>query len=189
VETEVTVQEGQSLVATEISEALGVESTALTQAGPAVVIQSAAAVDAVEPFSFAISLSDGASLNDAGSYAVLYKVIRYDQGGQFFVGIIPTNQVKVVDNTLVFDTRYFGSYQAIRVPEEVQAKIEDKVTEKPIVVAQPAAPNLLDILAPGQRGVEIPELKAGTTYYWRVEYVGPEGTVLGRSVIGEFKTR
>jgi hypothetical protein len=182
--TDISLEQGADVLTDGTLTALGVGGDAVSTAGPAVLLESSVAQDATQPFTIAITVNSAQlALLQAGELAVLYKVIRNDQGGGLFVGFISPSEVKLDGNKLVFATKYFGAYQAVRVTTDVSA-IAAKPTTEPLVGRSDVG-----TLAAGQVGAVFKNLSAGTKYYWKVEALDAGGKVVGQSDVWEFTTK
>jgi len=121
--TNVTIQEGASLATSLTATDTGLDSaTHVDAASAAIVVAATAGVDAAKPFTIALSLS-GASLTESipdGKYlAVLFKVQRFDAGGQYFSGVLAPSDYQIVGNQVIITTKYFGVYQVVYLDKPV----------------------------------------------------------------------
>ncbi len=141
IDTEITLEEGASIAGGGAAAQLGLNG-GMSAAGPSVVISSSVKTNANSAFTLQIPLSGGrlAINNDPSLLIVIYK-IEDAKTGNFFIGIIPNSDIRIVNGQLEFDTKYFGSFQAAYVEQKITKAIEVK-TETPILTA--AAQKKLD---------------------------------------------
>ena len=184
-ETDISLEEGADILSDGVLASLGIAGGDVSAAGNAVLLESSVAQDATAPFTVSILTSTTATLSmlQSGELAILYKVIKNDQGGQLFVGFIPPSEIKIDGNKLIFATKYFGSYQAVNVKTDV-TKIVEKPTTEPLVGRSDVGK-----LEPGQLATVFRDLKSGTKYFWKVEAIDASGNVVGLSDTWEFTTK
>lgn len=181
--TDVTLEQGADILSDGVLTSLGVAGGDVDAAGNAILLESSVQQDALSPFSVAITVSGGAALLQSGELAILYKVIRNDQGGQLFVGFIPPSEITAIGDKLTFSTKYFGSYQAVRVRTDV-TKIAPKPTTEPLIGRSDVGK-----LSAGQLATVFRNLKGGTKYFWKVEAIDANGLLVGASDTLEFTTK
>jgi hypothetical protein len=184
VTTDVSIQEGADLNDANLLEELGLDGSAVTTGGKALVVSPSVEADAQKPFTLAVTLNSQSTLTtQTGSLAILYKSYRYSEGGKLYVGIIPPSEVTSNGGAAVFKTSYWGSYQPIYTTLDV-SKVEPKVTESQIV-----AKNDVGTLSDDELGYAGVILNSGQKYYWSVDALDKDGKVVITSEQREFKTK
>lgn len=150
--TDITIQEGASLVSEGIKSEIGMDSSiSLTVASAAVVVQSSVAMDAAAPFTVSIPVA-GASLalleSSDTNYAILYNVYVAAENG-YVVGVIPKTELSYADGVVAFQTRHFGSYQLVISSDPIVEK-QEVATTREIVTQKDAdvAPMVVDTYQP-----------------------------------------
>ncbi len=116
----ITLEEGVGLASNDTSAELGISG--LEPASKALVLSSSASVDPVAPFTISLTI-EGSSLNladEVSKFAIVYKVVKYSEGGTNFVGVIGPDLVKIDGNKISFSASFFGSYQVIYSTPEVK---------------------------------------------------------------------
>ncbi|MBP9708451.1 MAG: Ig-like domain repeat protein [Oligoflexales bacterium] len=131
--TQVTLQEGSSLVANDLADQLGIADNEFSAASPATVVSSAQNIDAQNPFSINLAIGTSLRLNSSDeNLIVIYKVQVHAEGGVFKVGILPNSYLKIENGFAQFATTYFGSYQLAYAKNTIEEKTES-ASDTPII--------------------------------------------------------
>lgn len=131
IDTDITIEEGVSIADSEFLSSLGLDASVNGSAN-SVVVASSAAIDALQPLTLAISIPESANLvedPELRNLIVFYRIAKQDAGGGFFEGIIPRNELSLVDGKVKFEIRYFGVYQAVYLDKEINVAKEAPSTK------------------------------------------------------------
>ncbi len=107
----ITMQTGVPVATQAVALAVGLQDAQeLKAVGSAVLLEATPSFDAPEsaPFTLKLPIPLAASLADAGSYGVMYRVRVAAEGDKVVEGVIPTASIKVEGNLLVVQVRYVG---------------------------------------------------------------------------------
>ncbi len=167
ISTSVTVEEGAPLANSGLETELGVSADAgLAAASATVVISTGVLMDAAQPFTVAIAISDGSGLNLEGGkyYIVLYKVNK-TTSADLIGGIIPTSQITIANGKAEFKTKYFGAYQLATVNQPIEEP-KEVATTSPIVTkaVANASPLQLDDVRPYVAGAGATVVLSGKNF-------------------------
>ena len=110
INTEITLEAGQSIATTSVAKALGMESEVVT-AGPATVVTASMTQDAVVPFTVAI-VTNNEGLALTGDLIVIYKIYKASEG-KLYLGVIPGSEVTRTGQLVTFAASHFGVYEAV----------------------------------------------------------------------------
>lgn len=114
IDTEITLKPGESLATPESLASLQLD-TQVTNASPAVTLQSSVTMDAASPFTLQLIVPESAGLNLADPYAnlvVLYKIEKASTKSAFS-GVITRDKLVIAGGFVRFDASFFGTYQAV----------------------------------------------------------------------------
>jgi hypothetical protein len=130
--TELTIEEGGSIAAEELVESLGLEETTLEASGPAVAIFSTSNLDATQPFTIALPITDSAGLlqTTKENIVIIYKVAKEVDKGALTFGVFPTSAVTIEGDVAKIDTKWFGVYQVANASKDI-------LTSKEVLTADP----------------------------------------------------
>src|SRR5690606_21098171 len=95
--------------------------TSFTASGTPLAVESSATTDAVQPFTVALPLPEGASLVEE-SYANLVVVFKYlvASTGKYVTGLILRKDLVIANGLVSFSTRHFGVYQTVLTGDQVK---------------------------------------------------------------------
>lgn len=127
VSADITIQASAPLATSGTAAELGVAGN-FVQTGPAVLVTSSVAQDAIVPFTMTIPLQGTSSLRISAdirdeNLVVLYKV-KGESDQQTVSGIIPRSSIIVRNDFAEFTASRFGSYQAVYLSQPVENPIE-----------------------------------------------------------------
>lgn len=131
----ITVEPGAPIATQGVVDYLGIaDAPTIKAAGNAVVIQASEKVDATKPFTLALPLSvNGLRLIEEQKYVmIIYKVYK-EGSNDVIIGIIPAQDIEVKENSVVFSTRFFGSYQAVYTDKIITKAPAEKPSTTPIL--------------------------------------------------------
>ena len=136
--TSVSVNAATSIVNSSTEASLA--TSGLSIAGPAVYFESSGSSISVNPMSITIPLSGVISLNDK-NVIVVYKTRNSKEAvtlndNNFYLGIIPTKELTVLDKSVRFRTQRFGVYQVAFSENEI-TEAKEAETPIPISTAEP----------------------------------------------------
>lgn len=186
ISTEISIQEGTDLYADGSAEELGLGADDISSAGTPLFVDSKASVDPVQPFGITIPVSGSGNLALVAAerkLGILYKIIKYSEGGKYYLGIIPPDQVTKDNGKLNFATSFFGSFQPIYIFFDLAAPVE-AATEKPIVTPIDKAG-----VAQGEIGALLNKLGSGKTYFYKVQLLDQSGQPIAESQQRSFITK
>ncbi|MCX6129116.1 MAG: hypothetical protein NTX25_08655, partial [Proteobacteria bacterium] len=126
INTDISLEEGSAVATSSTASALNLGSS-ISNAGAAVVINSSAAVDPVQPFVLKINLGSGnLNLADATeNLIVIYKVQIFAEN-RFVLGVLPRSALTIEGQKVSFSAQYFGVFQTAYAEKPVLE--ESKVT-------------------------------------------------------------
>jgi hypothetical protein len=136
--TEITIQPGENIATDAVVSELALGNQIAASATP-VSVTSAVAIDTTQPFTVSIPLPDETALRlqavDAlEKLAVLYRVVKVAEGAEK-VGYVTRKSLAVKDGFVRFQTRHFGTFQAIFtrevLPEAAKELLAEAIPETP----------------------------------------------------------
>lgn len=133
---DITITTGLAIATSTSKDTLGFdEDVSISVASAPVAILASKSTDLAKPFSLSLSIMNGSSLAlSAGQfYAVFYMVEKASEGANF-VGVIPTNKIRVEGGFAVFEASHFGTYQ-LAVMSAPVADVVESETKDDILVA------------------------------------------------------
>jgi len=138
--TDVTIELAAPLINPGNTAALGLDGGS-TIVGKAVSIQPTQPVDALRPFTVALSVPSASGLNLEDIIANLYVMYKVQnvQKGTVTLGLIPRSALTVSGGTLSFSVSFFGAFQAAVSLTPITAAVQVAVANAPILTQQAAA--------------------------------------------------
>lgn len=136
--TEITIQPGENIATDAVVSELELGDQIAASATP-VSVTSAVAIDTTQPFTVSIPLPDETALRLQAvdvleKLAVLYRVVKVAEGAEK-VGYVTRKSLDVKDGFVRFQTRHFGTFQAIFtrdvLPEPAKELLADSIPEAP----------------------------------------------------------
>ncbi len=127
IDTEVSVEEGESIVGGGLADELGLETdNFISTAGAAVIVNSSTPIDAAVPFTVSVALGEGLGLVelDRARVFIAFRVFVAAEN-RYVVGAIPPSELTFLpDGNVSFAIQFFGVYQPA---------LSDRALEKRIV--------------------------------------------------------
>lgn len=154
IDTNITMEEGSSLVLEQDAASLGIGSGSnVLNTAAAVVISSSAKVTLSQPMTVQLPLPVGAGLSLTGNelerLVVIFKGQKSDaDGGGIIFGIIPRTEIAIENGVAVIKTQLFGSYQTIITKELIAERKELASTTAITTARSTPKPGSFNIKAP-----------------------------------------
>jgi hypothetical protein len=125
--TQVTIVEGAPLATAQNSQTLGNNMTA---AGKSVIISSSSFEDPSKPIPMNLALDLPANLltNDQ-KVGVIFMSVIYGEQFKVILGIIPSSQVERANGKIKFGAPYFGAYQPVLLPAEIDKEFRLEIDQ------------------------------------------------------------
>lgn len=200
VATTITMEKGADVATSASTTELGLDvGEALLTATTPMLISSSEKVDPSEALVGRLAISSRALLLVESYLTVVYKVVKYSEGGKFYLGAIPTGELTIGAGYVEFPIKYFGSYQGLYVAKKVDTIAEQKSTT-PIISSVDSAPSSFSISDTYDYANFSGELKSmasdGTNtlvimedgYHLTAQLYGPTGSVIGDPYAAPFES-
>jgi hypothetical protein len=159
IDTELSLEQGQSLSSSEHLGELGLAPTSeIKEASTSVFIGSTAEQDPVAPFTLALPLKSGTALTAAENLVVFYRVTRYSDG-KTLSGAIPASLFKSnAASKIEIEASFFGIYQAVYISLSITERVEkDSGGSKPVAVKTDLGAALKSIQGRWKSGCDVPD--------------------------------
>jgi hypothetical protein len=153
VTSDVTLEEGSTLLSGSLSDDLGLDGIGFTEQGKAVAISSSVEQNTDTPFQLAFDLNESASLISSNpNLIVVYKIYDAIEKKLYF-GLIPLTLLTIDGGSVKMESKHFGVFQAFSTNVLV-ANESKKETNKPITTKRDFAAGLSIVtgvgVTPGQ---------------------------------------
>lgn len=130
IDTQISIEPGQDITTTSVTDNLGLETTQISSASGAIVVKSAVEMDAQKPLILRLPINSGqlaglslATDQDLERLIVIYK-IKSAQDGSLKMGIIPRSSLTIEDNFVIFESDHFGLFQLAYIDRKIEKKLE-----------------------------------------------------------------
>ena len=132
--TSIDISAAEDLVSSDTSSMLGTSD--LSTAGPAVFFESSGSSISANPMTITLPISITGLTSQ--NIVVIYKVFdskdaELTENENYYLGIIPTSNLTIKDNSVIFQTSRFGAYQVAISREEISEETE---VETPLPIAK-----------------------------------------------------
>ena len=111
---------------------IGLDGTGtIEEASTAVLIEPEATFNPVGALSISLPISSSSLALSAYNYAVAYEVFDYSNNS-YAKGIIPASELTIDDNSVTFESEYFGSFQVVRTQNKVSSRLSVVSDDRPL---------------------------------------------------------